>query len=137
MQLRLLFVEDDLRHWIRKSAGFLDQIAEGSGGRLTLESILDAISSGHYRLTVALDGEEVRAAMVWQPIHWKTGLKEFEVVGLTGKGMRDWLHLDNDLRAAAKEMGFGVIRAVARPGWSRVMKSRGYTMTHVTLEAPL
>lgn len=134
VDFRLHFVTDDLRRWIRDSAEFINQIAEGSGGRLTFESILDALSSGHYRLAVVLDGESVRAAMVWQPIHWKTGLKEFEVIGLTGKGMRDWLHLDDELKKRVFEIGFDVIRPYARPGWSRVMKSRGYVTTHVIME---
>lgn len=134
---RLHFVTDDLRGWVRRSAEYIAQIAEGSGNRLTFESILDALASGHYRLAVALSGDDVRAAMVWQPIHWKTGLKEFEVIGLTGKGMRDWLHLDDELKAKAKEMGFDVIRPYARPGWVRVMKSRGYEMTHAILECKL
>lgn len=134
--MRLHFVNGDLRNWVRQSAAFLNQIAEGSGGRLTLESILDALASNHYRLALVLD-EEVRAAIVWQPIHWKTGLKEFEIVGLTGEGMKEWLHLDDELRAKAREMGFDVLRSSARPGWARVMKSKGYEMTHATLEIAL
>jgi hypothetical protein len=61
-----------------------------------------------------------------------------EVVWLTGRGMRRWLHLRPELERYLKEhCGCTIIRPIARPGWSRLMKPHGYVVTHHIMEKRL
>lgn len=83
---------------------------------------------------MVLDGDKIMCAAVAQRLVWPTGLVELEFIGLVGKHVDKWIHLDAELKAKAKEMGYDVIRPIAPPGWSRFLKGRGWKMTHVILE---
>ena len=134
--MRLVYVtKETLGEWFERARFFIEQIAEGSGGRHTAESLRHELAHGNYWLVVAVEKTSVKAALIATSATWSTGLREFLVIGLTGHGMKDWLHLEREVRDMAKATGHHVIKAYARPGWSRVMK--GYQMTHVIMEASL
>lgn len=133
--VRLVFVtKETLDEWFEKARPFIHQIAEGSGGRHTVETIRKELKAGAYWMAVATE-ESVRACLIATSATWETGLKEIVIIGLTGTGMKDWLHLESGLREKAKAQGFHTLKAFARPGWSRVMKN--YRLTHVVMEAKL
>lgn len=60
-----------------------------------------------------------------------------EVVWLTGKGMRQWLQLLPQMEDYLKYMGCVTIRPICRPGWSRLIKGKGYRITHYQMEKTL
>ena len=61
-----------------------------------------------------------------------------EWIWMTGKGMKQWTHLLADLETYLTEhIGCAEIRPVCRPGWSRLLKQRGYRITHYTMEKRL
>ena len=131
--MKLVFVtKETLGDWFEKARPLIQQIAEGSLGRHTVETLRKELEAGTYWMAVAAE-ESVRACLIATSTTWGTGLKEIVVIGLTGNGMKAWLHLEDGMRAAAKKEG-AVLKAYARPGWARVLKSRGYKMTHVILE---
>lgn len=133
--MKLVFVtKENLGEWFEKAKHFIGQIAEGSGGRHTTDTLRKELEAGAYWMAVAHEND-VRACLIAYSSTWETGLKEIVIIGLTGTGMKDWLHLESGLREKAKEQGFHVLKAFARPGWSRVMKN--YRTTHVVMEAKL
>lgn len=133
--MRLVFVRDP-QEWRAQIWPWLSKISDGSSGRFTAETLWSRIERKVYWLALVLD-DDVKAVLVGEPVTWETGLREFWIVGLVGIGAKDWLHLDTELRRALKEAGFWAIATLARPGWSRLMKSRGYRMTHVQMDARL
>lgn len=136
--MRLVFVtKETLGEWFEPARHFIRQIAEGSGGRHTVGSLRHELAHGNYWLVLAVEDPAVRAALIATSATWSTGLRELVIVGLTGSGMKDWLHLEGEIRKTAKATGHHVAKAVARPGYARVLKDRGYKMTHVILETPL
>jgi hypothetical protein len=133
--VKLVFVtKETLGEWFEKAKPFIQQIAEGSGGRHTVETLRKELEAGAYWMAVAAE-ESVRACLIAYAHTWGTGLKEIVIIGLTGSGMKDWLHLESGLREKAKAQGFHVLKAFARPGWSRVMKN--YRLTHAVMEVTL
>jgi hypothetical protein len=61
-----------------------------------------------------------------------------ELIWTTGKGMKQWTHLLADLeRYLSEHIGCHEIRPICRPGWSRLLKQRGYRITHYTMEKRL
>ncbi len=116
---------------------WLASIADRSGRRLTITDIRDGIWRGRYWLAAVMDGDAPQAALLAAPIHWPGGLVELEIIGLAGAGRIAWQDMEADLRTLAKSLGFERIRALARPGWWRVMKRRGWYSRHVELECNL
>jgi hypothetical protein len=134
--LKLIFVRD-LAEWYEQAKPFVQRMADGSHGRHTEATIRARIEKGEFWLAVAADGDDVRAAMIAQPVTQPTGLRELWVWGLTGKRRRDWQHLEAELRRAAKAAGFARITATAREGWARVMKPIGWRVEHVDMSVEL
>jgi hypothetical protein len=56
---------------------------------------------------------------------------------MVGNDREDWQHLISDLEQWARREGCTFMRSEARPGWARVLKSKGYEMPHVILEKEL
>lgn len=58
-----------------------------------------------------------------------------ELIWLTGENRNAWVHLFADLEKYLREhQGCIAIKAIARPGWSKLLKASGYRMTHLTME---
>ncbi len=136
--------------WRPHVAKWLAEIVAGSGGTLSERTLTDAILAGDYWLAAIVDdgapprgamkaGQriECRAAVVSQPVHYKTGLSVLEMIGFSGVGRADWTHLEEHYRALGKALGFQRVKAIARPGWSRVLGQRGWTTTHHIIERDL
>ena len=131
--MRLVFVtKETLGEWFEKAKPLIQRIASDSRGRLSETTIRASLESGDYWLAVT---DPVRACLIAQPVTWETGTRELRIIGLVGSGMRDWLHLESQITARAR--GFDLFSAGARPGWARVLRNRGWTLTHVTLEKSL
>jgi hypothetical protein len=61
-----------------------------------------------------------------------------EICWLTGRGMKEWQHLLPQMEKYLKEhKGCVEIRPICRPGWSRLLKQRGYKTTHYVMEKKL
>jgi hypothetical protein len=60
-----------------------------------------------------------------------------EIVWATGKGMKQWQHLVDDIEKYLKETGSVECRPICRLGWSRMLKARGYRPTHMIMEKRL
>lgn len=120
-----------------RSAPFLVQIIEGSRGRLDADSLGREMEAGRYWLAVAVRGDEVRAAMVLQPIRWPTGLNEL-VLMLAGDGLNEWGRFYPAIEDTAKALGFHVLcDAGGRRGFGRFLSKRGWTEAGVMFEKDL
>lgn len=60
-----------------------------------------------------------------------------ELVWLTGTRMQEWTHLLGELERFLKDTGCVEVRAICRPGWSRLLKRNGYRLTHTIMEKRL
>lgn len=131
---KLVFVGiDDLPYWYPKAKPFLASMVERSRGRLSHETVKAALDAGDYWLCLAVE-DDIKAVLVAHPVHWKTGLKEMEIIALMGVDLDTWLDLEPELRERMHGLGYSVVTPIARPGWARLMKSRGYRTTHVIME---
>ena len=113
---------------------FVEQIAART--RQHLDHLVGQIRSG-----------EVQIHLVWEPqtqsAHALAGTRIVlrgndrigEIVWTTGIGRRRWLPLIADLETYHREhLGCAGMTAIARPGWSRELKARGYRLTHVMMD---
>jgi hypothetical protein len=93
---------------------------------------------------------DVQIALVWDEDNNKAtaliGIRYFrrgdeliaDIIWLTGRGMKQWTHLLPQMEKYLKEhVGCAIIRPICRPGWSRLIKSQGYKLTHYVMEKPL
>jgi hypothetical protein len=58
-----------------------------------------------------------------------------ELIWLMGENRAAWAHLFAELETYLREhQGCKAIKAIARPGWSKHLKSNGYRLTHQVME---
>jgi long-subunit acyl-CoA synthetase (AMP-forming) len=93
---------------------------------------------------------EAQAFLVWEPVGQKaqafigvqylrsTKGRVGQIIWLMGENRKEWVHLFADLETYLREHQACVtVRAVARPGWTKFLKSSGYRETHVVMERAL
>jgi N-acyl-L-homoserine lactone synthetase len=55
----------------------------------------------------------------------------------TGEQFERWYDYMDNICEWAKANGCAKMEIFARPGWERILKSKGFTKTHVQIEKPL
>jgi len=68
---------------------------------------------------------EVRACAVTAPQVYPR-LRSLAVLIIGGVGMKDWLHLTEEVEGKARDRGFEAVEGPGREGWERVMAPKGY-----------
>jgi hypothetical protein len=121
------YVKAQISHWI-------DEATNESSSSIS-QDIWDAIENRSAQLWLVW-GEKPEAVCVTQLTDTAKG-KQCHIWIMVGNGMENWMHLIAELEAWAKREGCTMMRHEARPGWSRILKSQGYTMPHVILEKEL
>jgi len=90
---------------------------------------------------------EAQAFLVWDPDIGKPiaflGVRYMrradgrvgELIWLMGENRKAWTHLITELETYLREHQHCVaIKAIARPGWAKVLKAHGYRLTHQVTE---
>lgn len=93
---------------------------------------------------------EAQAFLVWDDVakrpqaflgvrYLKRGAEPIaELIWLMGENRAAWAHLFADLETYLRDhQGCKAIRAIARPGWSKHLKSSGFRLTHNVMEKEL
>ena len=118
--------------------GLIAEVCETSNGRFSPDTLKEAIEAKEFQLYMLFDGEEFKAIVLTQILHYRTGMKEIRVVCGVGSDYSVWAHpMERFLEAGARQQGFGIISALSRPGWEKVFKPLGFTKTHVLIEKAL
>lgn len=110
-------------------------VIERSGGRVSIETLMNAVSDGSQHVWAVWDGHEIRALVGAEVGTVPTGLKICTINFATGRDSHEWLHLLDEIEEWARSIGCGKIEMWARKGWQR--KLPDYRMTHVLLERDL
>ena len=110
------------------------RIAKRSRNRLA--ELVHQIASGEVMIHLAWDdGAREARALAGTRLFLRGGRPVAELVWCTGGGRKDWLPLLVDLENYHREaFGCTAMNAVARFGWMKELKARGYRPTHVILE---
>jgi hypothetical protein len=113
---------------------FVERIAQRS--RNSLAECLTQIRSGEVHIHLAWEPATREAhALAGTRILKRGGDRVGELVWATGSGRRHWLPLIDDLeRYHRAHLGCVGMNAVARKGWSRDLKAKGYRITHLVFE---
>lgn len=116
---------------------FVEKIAERGGE--SVSQLAKPIEQGLIGLAVAWDSEAKKALAL---MGFQTRPRGYDLVGeiiwLTGSDMGLWLSLYDDMERFFREhLGCAALRPICRPGWSKILKSKGYRMTHVVMEREL
>jgi hypothetical protein len=109
---------------------FIEGIAKRQ--RCFVEQRLADLYSGNVAIILVWDENfECPVALVGYSLTIE-GLKRVaKLVWLAGAGRKDWSHLYDDLEHYLKDIGCAGVVALARPGWTKDLKRRGYRLTHV------
>ena len=98
----------------------------------TVDDVYDAIRQERAVLWIVWDYEIVAVCVTQLSQNAKA--KSCGIWIMTGNGREDWQHLLSEIEEYAMRGGCTLMRHKARPGWARVIKSKGYRMTHAILE---
>ena len=64
--------------------------------------------------------------------------RQAELIWLMGEHRATWAHLFTDLQTYLRDAeGCKSIKAIARPGWSKILKHHGFRLTHLVMEKEL
>ena len=114
---------------------FLKDIAKRS--KEPISTLWDQIMRGDVQIALVWDGSTPHA-LIGIRYHRRGADLIAEIIWLTGRGMKQWTHLLPQMEKYLKEhVGCVVIRPICRPGWARLIKPRGYKLTHYVMEKPL
>ena len=97
------------------------------------EDVYIALDKGTAQLWLAAKGGDIEAVCVTQ-IQFNAKGADCSIWICTGHDRQDWQHHLAEIEAWAKHEGCNMMRHMARPGWTRILKPMGYAMTHVLLE---
>jgi hypothetical protein len=117
-------------HWLP----FLEGVSRGC--KEPVASIRGRIERFDVQLALIWDGRNAHALIGIQFTRRGDELIG-EIIWLTGKDRRRWLHLLPEVEQYLKDMGCAVIRPICRPGWWRLIEPHGYRRTHYVLEKAL
>jgi len=117
-------------HWLP----FIEQIARRARAKPLV--LIGNVLSGTVHLCLAWDADRNEAkALAGTQIVRRGDTRIAELIWLTGSGHEHWIPLFSDLERYFREhQGCAGIKAIARPGWSKLLKARGYRLTHVMME---
>mgnify|MGYP000862505802 CR=1 FL=1 len=118
-------VKSRVQHWIAEAA-------EGSS-YFNERDVWTALEKQEAQLWTAWGENGPDAVCVTQLTPTSKG-KFCAIWIMVGSGMVDWLPLIEELEQWAKIEGCTFMRHEARPGWSKILKTKGYHMPHVILE---
>jgi hypothetical protein len=113
---------------------FLDGISKRS--KEPLEQLFAAIRRREVQIALVWDGSKAQALIGIRFVHRGADVIG-EIVWLTGNGMKQWQHLLPEMENYLKARGCVEIKPICRPGWSRLLKTKGFKITHYVMEKPL
>lgn len=135
--MKLFFIpKSELSEWSSIITPLLKSASEYSGERYEAEDILLRASEGWFQLWAVMNEHVLEAICVTETTQYPK-CKEMSIVIMTGKNMKLWLFLLNNLENIARDMGCKRLKGYARPGWERIINKHGYRKTHVILEKDL
>lgn len=112
---------------------FVEKIARRT--RNSVDELSGQIASGEIQIHLAWHPIDKRAhALAGTRLFLRGGCKVAELVWCTGDGRKHWLPLLDEMEAHHRAIGCVGMNALARFGWMRELKERGYRATHVMLE---
>jgi hypothetical protein len=119
-------------HWSQ----FLPSIAARSGE--TVEGLIDQVLRREVQPILIWDPEAKKAMALCgvQYVMLGTG-KAAILVWMAGRNRNAWQHLIADLEQYLRQNGCVEVRPLCRPGWAKLLQSRGYKITHYGMEKKL
>lgn len=141
MRLVSLTLEEVGQRW-KDIRGHIQQLAELSNGRQTIQTIADLIRKGTYKVWIIEDEAEEnpsipRATLLTEITEFPTGLRVGGIRGCAGKGKSRWKHLLRELHSYFEQYGCGIVEVHGRAGWEIDAKLAGYKRTAMVFEAPV
>jgi hypothetical protein len=114
--------------------GWLEGLAERSGGRWSVSGLLQKFVAGDWQLWMVWDGKP-RAIVGTELYLEMTGMKCCMIRFCTGSGAPEWQHLLGNIEDWARLEGCSYLDMLARKGWAKHLPE--YKLTHVELERDL
>ena len=108
------------QHW-SVVAPMLQRALSKSQGDLRLEDLYTKIFERDMQLWGWLIEGEITACCVTQVLTFP-GNKICSIPFIAGCGMKDWIHVEPQLVAWAKEQGCNQLEGYCRPGWVRMLR---------------
>lgn len=110
------------------------QAAMDRGGRYDAADVRDLLLKGDWQLWVGWHDEIVDCVALTTIMQHPKGT-ECIILAATGDRMENWAHHVESIEQWAMHLGCDRVRAVARPGWEKILTD--YRKLHVELEKRL
>ena len=138
MQTELVnFTKDQVEKVWPLAEKLVDAACKEHGG-YDATDILEFLKGGHMQLWMAIDGEDNKVICVCvTEIRQYPNFKVCDLRITTGEQYERWFGYMDQICKWAKSEGCKKMEVFARPGWERILKSRGFSKTHVQLEKEL
>jgi len=113
----------------------LQSSVERSGGRLSVDYLLDSLRAGASQLWLATADGRIEMALVTYVTKYPTGLTSCQILVLAGERLDLWLQCEPLIEKWARSCGCTKIEACGRLGWERI--ARHYRKRYVILDREL
>lgn len=113
--------------------GMLREACEWSAGQFSVAGVVAGIMNGEYRPAVFFDEKDKpQSLMILSVSQFPTGKRILEVLLASGSALKEWLTLQPQLDAYAKENECSSLRMIGREGLARLMPE--WKRTAIVLE---
>ena len=133
-RLSLVFIDpNELPHLWPHLQPLLAEACEWSAGQFSVSSVVAGIMNGEYRAAVFFDEKHMpQSLMILSVSEFPTRKRILEVLLASGSALKEWLTLQPQLDAYARQFECHSIRMIGREGLQRLMPE--WKRTAIVLE---
>lgn len=122
---------DAVADWWPILLPFFEGFEARSDGRVSVHSLVADVRERDRQVWIAGDERGVAMVALTRVLVQADGTTTIAIDHCAGERMEEWRELfDDEMRAWAAALGARRIVSLARPGWSKWAKTRGYRETH-------
>jgi len=127
------FHKDEVKKVWPLAESFIKEACKTNDG-FSSEHILQFLEEGTMQLWMAVDESNKVLCVCVTEVRQYPNYKVCDLRITTGEQYEKWVDYMDEVCKWAKAEGCKKMEVFARPGWERILKSKGYVKTHVQIE---
>ncbi len=136
MNISLVLPDLIVAGWSRYSHYIQLALDKGQQESTIVDQLRDLLNYNSQLWEIRDDTDDLKGIVLTRFLNYAQH-KTLQVVLLSGNEFFEWIHLEEVIVKFAKDNGCVALESWGRPGWSKVLKDRGYNTVYHVLRKPI